>query len=101
MSLDRTTRQEGRAAEGERRPAPGDWTPMKNNQARLLFRIPAAPVAVLACLAALVLGFQAIASGDFKRIAGVLLVCLLALLFTLVACATKFRGLFWKVEVAR
>jgi hypothetical protein len=58
---------------------------MKNNQARLLFRILAAPVAGLAWLVALLLLFQAIAAGDFKRIVGGLLVCLLALLFTFVA----------------
>jgi len=61
---------------------------MKDNQARSLFRVLAAPVAVLTLRAALLLGFRAIASGDFRQAVGALIVCLLALLFTLVA----FKG---------
>jgi hypothetical protein len=62
--------------------------PMKNSQARLVFRIVAAPVAVLTWVSAVALGFHALTSGDFKQLAGSLVVCLLASLFTLVA----FRG---------
>jgi hypothetical protein len=61
--------------------------PMKNSQARFVFRILAAPVAVLTWLAAVAFGFYAVA-GDFKHLIGSLVVCLLASLFTLVA----FRG---------
>jgi hypothetical protein len=61
---------------------------MRNDQARFGFRLLAGPVAVLSWLTALVFGFQAILSGNFKHVLGTLFVCLLALLFTLVA----FKG---------
>lgn len=61
---------------------------MRNNRARFSFRILAAPVALLPWLAALLVGFEALARGDFKHAVASGLVCLLALLFTFVA----FRG---------
>ena len=62
--------------------------PMRSSQARFVFRILAAPVAVLLWLEALLFALQAIARGDFKQTVVSLLVCLLALLFTVVV----FKG---------
>lgn len=61
---------------------------MKNNQARSLFRPFAAAVALLMWVAALLFGFQAIVCRDLKQVAGSVVACLLALLFTFVA----FKG---------
>jgi len=58
--------------------------PIRNDQARFFFRILAGPVAVLMWLAALLLGFQAIARRDVEQTVVSLVVCLLALLFTFV-----------------
>jgi hypothetical protein len=69
---------------------------MRNNQARFLFRMLAAPVAALTWLEALLLLFRAMATGDVERIVGCLVVCLLALLFTFVAIRGDVpRWLYW------
>jgi len=63
--------------------------PMKNSQARFVFRLLAGPVAVLTWLAAFAFGFHAVANGEFKQLLGSMVVCLLASVFTLVALRGK------------